>query len=210
VSHGRKSRRDDYSRDMPHPQDETGDAARELGAGVRAAREALGWSTRRLAGRIGTSQPFVSNIENGRIFPSLRTLVLLAEALEIPVARLLPATERVERVPAAVGARPRRAGEAPGRRLVGGPEGRVAAYRVELAPGEAEPRPHLHDGEDFVLVLDGDLVLLREGHPNLALSAGQNVWIDGAVPHRLSARADAAGPGIALVTLAHAGPEAHG
>jgi transcriptional regulator with XRE-family HTH domain len=188
---------------------EQASAARELGGEVRAAREARGWSTRRLAGRIGTSQPFVSNIENGRIFPSLRTLALLAEALEVPVARLLPEAERIERVPAAIGARPRRAHEPAARQIVGGPERLVAAYRVELAPGEAEPRPHLHDGEDFVLVLDGELVLLREGHPNLGLSAGQNVWVDGGVPHRLAAPASASEPGIALVTVARAGEGAH-
>lgn len=160
---------------------------------------------RSLAQRIGTSQPFVSNIENGRIFPSLRTLALLADALEVPVARLLPVAERTERVPAAIGMRPRRAGEASTRRIAGGADRDVTVYRVELAPGEAEVRPHLHEGEDFVFVLSGELLLLREGHASLALSPGDNVWVAGAVPHRLAALAGAAHPGVALVTLAGTG-----
>jgi transcriptional regulator with XRE-family HTH domain len=171
-----------------------------IGAEVRAARTARGLSTRQLAQLIGTSQPFVSNIENGRIFPSLRTLALLAEALEVSPSRLLPASERVERLPAAAGMRARRPNEAPVRRLVGAPDRELAAFRVELAAGESEDRPRLHGGEDFVTVLEGELDVLREGQPATRLRAGDALWLDGSIPHRLAAPLEAAA--IALVVAA--------
>lgn len=168
----------------------------------------MGLSTRELAKRIGTSQPFVSNIENGRIFPSLRTLELLAVALGTEADKLLPANERAERVSDAVGMRARRSGENATRRLLGAPDRELQAYRVELRPGESEPRPFAHDGEDFVFVLDGELSVLREGLPAARLARGDAIWLDGSIPHRLSADGGASSPGIALITVANGG-EAH-
>jgi transcriptional regulator with XRE-family HTH domain len=156
-------------------------------------------SMRELAGRIGTSQPFVSNIENGRIFPSLRTLGLLAAALEVPVGRLLPRTDRVEKVTAATIGRPRGRSEGHVRRLL--TAGEVRAVRIEVAPGTVEARPVLHEGEEFVVLLQGVLVLLREALPPLRMERGDTLWLDGTVPHRFSCPEDSSVPGAAFVTL---------
>jgi transcriptional regulator with XRE-family HTH domain len=194
----------DVSHGSPHKARSTG-----VGAEIRAARTALGLSTRELAKRIGTSQPFVSNIENGRIFPSLRTVELLAVALETEADTLLPANERAERISGTVGMRIRRSGEIASRRLLGAPDRGLQAYRVELHPGESEPRPFAHDGEDFVFMLDGELSVLREGMPAARLARGDAIWLDGSIPHRLSADSDASSPGIALITVAANGGDAH-
>ena len=196
--------RDGHSRDA---------LAAGIGAEVREARLARGLSTRELARLIGTSQPFVTNIENGRIFPSLRTLALLADALAVPASRLLPGSERVERVAAATGMRPRRRAEPPARRLTAAPDRELASFRVELRPGESEPRPFAHDGEDYLLVLSGELALLREGEPALRLAAGEGAWDDGRVPHRLAAPEGSAEPGVGLLVVAAplaADPDGHG
>lgn len=144
---------------------------------------------RDLSGRIGTSQPFVSNIENGRIFPSLRTLGLLADALGIPSDQLLRSPEKADRTTVdelpRPDAEPRRA---PGRAL--------HASRLELAPGEREARPRLHSGEEIVRVLRGDAVILRESEAPHPLAEGDAVWVDGAVPHRMEA-----GPRGAVVLI---------
>src|SRR6187402_1847778 len=159
---------------------ERGEAmAAVIGAEIRSVRLARSLSMRELAKRVGTSQPFVSNIENGRIFPSVRTLGLLAEALDVPVSRLLPAVERAERAPATAGMRPRRRHEPAGRLLLSGQDRRLAASRVELRPGESEPRPLMHDGEDLVTVVSGELDVLREGEPPSRLRAGETLWLDG-------------------------------
>ena len=154
---------------------------------------------RDLAARIGTSQPFVSNIENGRIFPSLRTLGRLAAALEVPVARLLPSTDRVERVAASKIGRARSRGEGPVRPLL--TTGDLRGVRIELAPGEVEPRPVVHEGEEFLVLLQGVLVLLREGLAPLRMEGGDTLWLDGTVPHRFACPEESPGPGSAFIAL---------
>jgi transcriptional regulator with XRE-family HTH domain len=164
-------------------------AATAIGAAVRARRRALGLSMRDLSGLIGTSQPFVSNIENGRIFPSLRTLELLAEALDVSSDQLLRSPEKVDRT--TVDALPHPDAEmppTPGRLL--------DAVRLPLAPHEREARPRIHPGEEIVRVLRGHAVLLRESEAPHPLTEGEAVWIDGTVPHRMEA-----GPRGATVLL---------
>jgi transcriptional regulator with XRE-family HTH domain len=55
--------------------------ARTLGETIRAAREDTGVSQQRIADAAGISQPHLSEIEAGRVQPSLRTLVGVALAL---------------------------------------------------------------------------------------------------------------------------------
>lgn len=82
-----------------------------VGERIRLTREKNGLSQRRLAEQAGLSPQFVSDIERGRTPPSLKTLHLIAEALEISPTLLLednkvrPALDVVElpilgRVPA--------------------------------------------------------------------------------------------------------------
>lgn len=62
----------------------------EIGNNVREARLALGWSMRQLATEAEVSPSLISQIENGRTTPSVRTLYSLAEALSLPVTQLVP------------------------------------------------------------------------------------------------------------------------
>lgn len=159
---------------------------------------------RHLASLIGTSQPFVSNIENGRIFPSLRTLRLLADALEVPSDHLLPAPERFEHT--SIDAHPRGMDDAPAQVLLDEPGRRLRIVRVELSPGESEPQPHTHAGEEFLRVVRGELTLLRESAAPHRLRQGEGLWMTGGVPHRLEAGPEGA---TALTVLTSADPGAH-
>lgn len=168
--------------------DEQGPAT-AIGAAVRARRRALGLSMRDLSGLIGTSQPFVSNIENGRIFPSLRTLALLAAALDVPSEELLRSPEKIDRTTVDDLSGPdAEAPPLPGRSL--------RALRLALEPHEREARPRIHTGEEIIRVLDGDAVLLRESEAPRPLTTGDAMWIDGGVPHRMQA-----GPHGAVILL---------
>jgi quercetin dioxygenase-like cupin family protein len=48
----------------------------------------------------------------------------------------------------------------------------------------------LHEGEEFIYVLDGE-VELRYGGDTITLSAGDSVYYDSIVPHRVSSSAPA-------------------
>lgn len=146
---------------------------------------------RDLSGRIGTSQPFVSNIENGRIYPSLRTLSLLADALHVSSDQLLRSPEKVDRTTVDELPPPDAAARATPERL-------LSALRLSLAPHERETRPRIHPGEEIIRVLQGEAVLLRESEAPRPLAEGDALWIDGTVPHRMEA-----GPRGATILLIH-------
>src|SRR6266508_2508846 len=60
--------------------------ALELGARIRALREARGLSQTELAKRMGTSQPAIARLEAGRVTPGLDTLDRVADALNVELA----------------------------------------------------------------------------------------------------------------------------
>lgn len=74
-----------------------------LGAKVRELREARGVSLRAFARGLKLSASFVSEVERGQRYPSLRTMRDMAAALEVPVETLetldaRPATRRLLRL----------------------------------------------------------------------------------------------------------------
>jgi len=66
----------------------------ELAEAVRARREELGWSQRRLAERAGMTQPGIARFEAGGTTPTLPLLERLAAALGLILAVSLEPAER--------------------------------------------------------------------------------------------------------------------
>lgn len=60
-----------------------------IGANVRAAREAAGWSQQQLGDGAGMVVPVISRLESGKHLPSLASLLKVAEALGVEPAALL-------------------------------------------------------------------------------------------------------------------------
>ncbi len=60
------------------------------GLQLRSLREAQDLSQYALAEQCGLDQPTISDWERGVHVPSLRSLLKLAEALQVPAARLMP------------------------------------------------------------------------------------------------------------------------
>ena len=176
---------------MTDDQRDAGEAAviAAIGSSVRRARRRSGLSTRELAQRASLSQPFLSNIENGRSTPSVATLYKLAAALGIGATDLLPASldEGIVVVRAGEGVA---AGvdETPGAAqsvLLAGAAGRMLEARhAMIEPGQPAGSWFDHGGEDFLHVLDGVLrVEFGTGRVE-ALRAGDSLWHEGAIPHR--------------------------
>ena len=61
-----------------------------VGAEIRRAREAKGWSQAKLAGASDMGVSGISQIETGARNPSVATLAKIAEALGVDVADLFP------------------------------------------------------------------------------------------------------------------------
>lgn len=60
-----------------------------VGANIRRLRKAAGLSQEALAARAGLAMRYVSGVERGEENPSLRSLVALAEALDVRPSQLL-------------------------------------------------------------------------------------------------------------------------
>jgi transcriptional regulator with XRE-family HTH domain len=67
-----------------------------IGQRIRARRVELGWTLAEVAEKSGLSLPYVSNLERGRGNPTLEALTALANALEVPLARLVGDQTTVE------------------------------------------------------------------------------------------------------------------
>lgn len=63
-----------------------------LGANISERRRKLGWTQAELAERIGVDTETVSRFERGNNLPSLQRLEKLADALKIPLYRLVAAS----------------------------------------------------------------------------------------------------------------------
>lgn len=56
-------------------------------------REAKGWSQQKLSDTSGVSQAYISELELGRKNPTIKILLKLSQALEVPVSRLIEPEE---------------------------------------------------------------------------------------------------------------------
>jgi len=181
-----------------------------LGERLRATRTARGLSLRELARRLEVSPSLVSQIETGKIQPSVRTLYAIVSELRVSMDELFGVGE-IELLQA-LHASPARSGpDAPS----GGSEGPVQRagsrrvidleagvswerlttrdereveflFTVYPPGGESSPADALvrHTGREFGIVLNGRLSVTI-GFEDYQLGPGDSVFFDSTVPHRL-------------------------
>lgn len=163
----------------------------ELGSRIRALRKIHGWTLDDLARSIDVSKSAISQIESGRIEPSLRTLRRLASALKPPLARLFesPTASIDDRV---VRRAQRKVFHLPKdhvRYELLSPDlvdKQVEFYRVELDPHPGErPEPYSHEGEEYGIVVEGRVAVWNEGATYL-LQEGDSIFFRATSPHYVS------------------------
>lgn len=187
--------------------------AAAIGRAVREERTRRQLSTRALAAAAGVSQPFLTNVENGRVMPSIASLYSLAGALGVSAAALLPEQPiRLEVVRAGGGSRiPMRDSDGETyTQLIAGARGRqLGAYRFELTPGY-EDVTYAHDGEDIVHVLSGSLIYRYADHDDVALHPGDTLWADARSAHSWMVPAAQSGTTELLLITAAGATHRHG
>ena len=168
---------------------------------LRQARVANQMTLRGLAGRIGVSPSLISQIETGKVKPSVNTLYALAVELGLSVDEILfgdettPSGEVTRDTDVTVCVQ--RAGSrasvemAPGvvwERLTGVSEAGVDFLHIVYAPGsESVPTdaPHRHRGREWGYVVSGTLQVDVAGTTHL-LEAGDSIAYSSSDSHRLS------------------------
>ncbi|MEU8529685.1 MULTISPECIES: helix-turn-helix domain-containing protein [Streptomyces] len=165
-----------------------------VGTAVRKRRRALELTLAVVASRSGLSVPFLSQIENERARPSMRSLQLVAEALETTATALLAAADSARTVDVV------RAGE----HLEQMPEGVRPLVRghhqlhaVEFTGEQEAGREYQHRNDEILYVADGSVEVEAEGRA-YRLERGDALHLTGGVRHRWRAT----GPDTRLLVVA--------
>ena len=153
----------------------------QVGARLRAARKARGWTLDELAARASISASTLSRLESGKRQASLELLVPLTRQLGIRVDDLIADEAPDPRV-----RRPviRRDGL-----LIAplAPEGSpIHTYKITYPPTKECTELKVHEGYEWLYVISGRL-RLRLGEQDLILTRGEAAEFDTRTPHAMSA-----------------------
>jgi len=164
---------------------------KRIGERIRRLRLKKSMGLVELGKHTGLSASFLSQLETGRVVPTLRNLARIAMVFSkdlsyffdcepAPVFRVHRRSERV-RMPQTGVEPPSYYFESLGYLV---PDRHMDPYFAEFIPleGDTEPRAHIHPGFEFLYVLHGELAL-RHGDQESTLEAGDSAYFDAGTPH---------------------------
>lgn len=189
---------------------EPGQDVQPIGQVLAAHRRENGWTLAEVSRRTGVSISALSKIENGQSRPAYDVLTRLAAGLDIDLVELLGGG-RQPRFASAVRAITR-AGAGP---VFRADMGRYEVHATELAAKSLTPMvidippptpntPHVrsaHSGEEFVYVLEGEVVFNMGPYAPAVLSAGDSVYFDGSADHGFHSNTDTPSRILSIVLL---------
>src|SRR4030095_16625704 len=175
--------------------------SKDLGARLRQGRTRKGFTVRGLAGYVGVSPSLVSQIERGRVMPSVGTLYSIANQLELVVDDLFrdadggPKGERTRptEYPPDPVQRPRNrktirlAEGVRWERLTPRPDPEIEfLFVVYEAGAESCDKDSLirHGGKEYAYMISGRLGV-KVGFEEFELGPGDSITFDAQMPHRL-------------------------
>jgi transcriptional regulator with XRE-family HTH domain len=188
-------------------------AEKRIGERIKRLRLKKSMGLVELGKHTGLSASFLSQLETGRVVPTLRNLARIAmvfskdlsyffESDQAAVFRIHRRKERV-RLPQTGVDVPTYFFESLGYMV---PDRQMDPYFAEFVPltKEMEAKAHMHPGSEFLYVLEGVLEV-RHGEQGYMLGAGDAAYFDSSTPHAyLCAGRKPAG---AIIVTLHHGPE---
>jgi len=193
----------------PTPSAEAFIAEKRIGERIRRLRLKRSMGLVELGRHTGLSASFLSQLETGRVVPTLRNLARIAmvfgrdlsyffEPEPHPLFRVHRRTERV-RLPQSGVEDPTYYFESLAYMV---PDRQLDPYYAEFVPSRkvVEIRPHVHPGYEFLYLLHGELEI-RHGDRTHTLEAGDSVYFDAGTPHAY--RCAGAVPAVALIVTMH-------
>ncbi|MDJ0924718.1 MAG: XRE family transcriptional regulator [Acidimicrobiia bacterium] len=159
--------------------------AQSLGQALRERRKGRGLTLQQLADQCGLSQPFLSQLENGKAMPSLLALHQVAAALGTTAQELLqPATSADVSLVRGDATRCYELGEGTTACfLVEGHGHQLETNIITAQPGSESGCQLAHDGEEMIYVLQGSISVALEDHEPVQLGAGDAYTYPAATPH---------------------------
>ncbi|MDR2573584.1 MAG: XRE family transcriptional regulator [Desulfovibrio sp.] len=172
-----------------------------IGARIRAFRERREVGLADLADNTGLKPEFIEKLESGEMYPSLGPLQKISRALGVRLGTFLDDQEVRDPIISRLGAEVEESD--PLHALQTGHEARPEYVHRSLAAGKAdrnmepffitmlpdggeEHKLISHQGEEFMLVLKGELLVIygREKH---ILKPGETIYYNSIVPHHVGA-----------------------
>jgi|SRR5579875_980923 len=154
---------------------------------LREIRQLRGLTIKELADQCEVSQSLISQVERGKVTPTLTVFWRLCQALDIPMHHFFESQQNENMV-----VRKNR------RKIIQIPEsnvkyqllspnlrGQLELLLVEIEPGTAHDVEGMvtHAGEECGFVLEGELIV-RLGHQEIHLYEGDSISFPSSTPHR--------------------------
>jgi transcriptional regulator with XRE-family HTH domain len=165
----------------------------KLGKRVSKYREQLGLSQEQLAVNSGLDVRFISDVENGLVYPPISSLVKLSRALGQRLGTFMD--DQFQPDPIIVRAKDRLEETSSHR----GAKGHYHYYPLGKGKTDRHMEPlyitieedevkeiSSHEGEEFIIVVSGK-VLVKYGKLQTTLEAGDSVYYNSVVPHFIGA-----------------------
>ncbi|MGD0829354.1 MAG: XRE family transcriptional regulator [Terracidiphilus sp.] len=188
-------------------------AEKHIGERIRRLRLKKSMGLVELGKHTGLSASFLSQLETGRVVPTLRNLARIAMVFSKDISyffenepqavfRIHRRTERVRMAQTGVQF-PTYYFESLGYLV---PDREMDPYFAEFQPltKDMEPKAHIHQGFEFLYVLHGALEL-HHGEQICTLDAGDAVYFDASTPHSYQCVGQKPA-GAIIVTMHHAPP----
>lgn len=170
--------------------------AEKVGTRVRMFRERRGMSRDDLAERTGLGCDFIQSVEEDNVYPSLGPLLKIARALGVRLGTFLD--DQVSEDPLII-RREERKGELSMLRGKDHPvdlrfyslgrgksDRHMEPFFIEILPESAEEkRLSSHEGEEFIIVLSGEVEVIY-GQETHILKSGDSIYYNSVVPHYVS------------------------
>jgi transcriptional regulator with XRE-family HTH domain len=166
---------------------------RALGIRLRELRQARSLSLSEVAQATNISASFLSLVENGRSDVSIGRLTRLVQFYDVSLADLIPGTPRNDPDVVRSTERGRLHSESEGidiYLLTSDTRGRMMSMLLEFAPGAGRREPGTHAGEEFLHVLEGELLFELEGSEPRHLATGDSAYYDAHRGHLLRNASD--------------------
>jgi transcriptional regulator with XRE-family HTH domain len=194
---------------MPIPDSLRAELAQYLiGQKLRALRLRRSMGLTQLGQRTGLSPALLSKIENGKLVPTIPTLLRIATVFDVTLdhffqnehrRRIISITRKQDRDKA-----PEHRLDGDGYALVrldvGLGERKFQPFLAEFGVQPHEGRPHMHQGFEFIHVLSGSLELMIGSDKNM-LEAGDSIYFDSNLRHAYRSLGEV--PCVALMVLAY-------
>jgi len=191
----------DYFEDLTGDIAESGQSGiDEIGKRLKSLREEKGLSLEELSGRTGFDAEFLAKIERQEIYPQLGTVIKLSKSLDAALGQVLAGKgdkpysitrRRDQRTVARSTSHKGQKNIYTYKGLASEVKGRNMEPLIVHLQGASEKELSQHDGEEFIYVLSGSVVL-EIGDDHFELDPGDSVYYLSTIPHWIAAKSDGA------------------